>query len=89
MIPEHEPGLALSNDKRSVGQARERLPAPRAEPRSMQACVDVVRTARADKRQERVVVGPAALGARPVTGRERRRLVEEEELCVPPGLHQR
>ena len=35
------------------------------------------------------VVGAAAERARPVAGGERRRLVEEEELREPAGLHQR
>src|SRR5262249_19199039 len=38
---------------------------------------------------ETVVVGAAALGAGAVAGREGRRLVEEEELRVAPGLEQR
>jgi hypothetical protein len=41
------------------------------------------------QRREPVVVLASALGARAVTGRERRRLVEEEELREAPGTHER
>jgi hypothetical protein len=41
------------------------------------------------ERLERVVFGAAAGRAGPVPGRERRRLVEEEQLRVLPGRHHR
>src|SRR5207247_1510618 len=43
----------------------------------------------APDRAEAVVILPAAERAGPVSGGERRRLVEEEELGEPAGLHQR
>ena len=55
----------------------------------MEALVDLVRAARAGELEEPVVVLASAERARPVPGRERGRLVEEEELRELPRLHQR
>lgn len=54
----------------------------------MQACVDVAGAALARERQEPGVAGAAALRTRAVAGRERRGLVEEEELGVAPRPEQ-
>ena len=54
----------------------------------MQPLVDRVRARLADDLQEAVVVLAATLGARPVPGCERGRLVEEEELGVTTRLQQ-
>ena len=55
----------------------------------MQARVDLVRAARTREREEPVVVLAAAERAWPVAGRERGRLVEEEQLREAAGLKER
>src|SRR5262249_60501871 len=55
----------------------------------VQPRVDLVRAARAGQLEKPVVLLPAAESARPVPGRERRGLVEEEQLREPPRLKER
>ena len=55
----------------------------------MKALVDLVRAVRAGELEKPVVVLAPAQCARPVPGRERGRLVEEEELRELPRLQER
>ena len=64
----------------TVGEPGEREHAVGREPLAVQPLVDCVGAPLADELQEVDVVLAAAFRARPVTGGERRRLVEEEEL---------
>src|SRR5439155_794137 len=61
----------------------------RAEPLLVQPLVDLVRAARSGEREESLVVLAPAERAGAVPGRERGRLVEEEQLGEPPRLQQR
>lgn len=85
LLAQREPGLAVVQDERAVGQvahAQMRSCALAVEP-----LVDVIRSTLADDLHEAVVVLAAALGARPVAGCERGGLVEEEEARIPAGRH--
>ena len=62
---------------------------PRRAAFAVEALVDLVRAARAGDLEEPVVVLASAQCARPVPGRERGRLVEEEELRELPRLQER
>ena len=98
---EHEPRLAVVQDERAVGQRRRTATraagahACAGSTRSPWSCsVDRVgaglaRVELAPDRAEAVVVLAPAERARAMPGRERGRLVEEEELREPPGLEQR
>jgi len=90
LLPEYEPGLAVLEDERAVRQLVERHAETRAAyALVMQLLVHRIRVRCAHERAEAVVVCPAALRARAVSRRERRRVVEEEELRVAAGLLQR
>src|SRR5207244_12987565 len=91
------PRAAVAEDPRAVGQRPEggamRPWRAAVESLGVQPRVDRVRALlariqRLPERDEAVVVLAAALGARAVAGRERRRLIEEEELGVASGLHE-
>jgi hypothetical protein len=72
---------------RQLVETRGVVPASRpVEPLAVKPRVDRVRAGCPQNLREPVVVGAAAQGARPVTRRERRRLVEEEELGEAAGL---
>ena len=82
----NEPGLALAEHERPVGKLPDGPLVTRPETLLVQALVESGGTRLAGDLQETVVVVAAALGARPVTGGERGRFVEEEELRVAPRL---
>ncbi len=95
-----QPRLAVLDDERSVGQAVVRrgvttLPARRGiDPLAVQLLVHRVGTVlawmqRAPDLDEAVVVGSATERTRAVSGCERGRLVEEEQLGEAAGLQQR
>jgi len=86
VVAVHQPRLAVAQDERAVRQVARLVVAAAL---VMQPEVDLVGAAGADQRQEAVVVLPAAQRARPVPGRERRRLVEEEQLGEAARLQQR
>src|SRR5262249_16529387 len=80
-----QPRRSVEEHERAVRQIAVRGRA-RAGPLLVQPRIDLVRAASAGKGEERVVVLAAAERARPVPGRESRRLVEEEQLGEPPRL---
>ena len=82
----NEPRLALAEQERPVGKLPDGALVTRPETLLVQALVESGGTRLAGDLQETVVVVAAALGARPVTGGERGRFVEEEELRVAPLL---
>ena len=95
-----QPGLAILDDERSIGQVVVRRGVTTLTARrwidtfAVQLLVDRVGTAlawmqRAPDPDEAVVVGSATERARAMSGCERGRLVEEEELGEAAGLQQR
>ena len=97
---EHEERHAGAQDERAVGEVRqggvvEEVGArPRLDPLGVELRVDrvgadLIRVELAPDLAEPDVVLAAAERARAVPGRERRRLVEEEQLGEPAGLQQR
>jgi len=85
-------GLVRQGDNAAVGQAVERAPVPAlgppVEPLCVQHAIDLVRghsRPAGERRRECPRVGAPALEAGPVTGRQRRRLIEEEQLGVAPA----
>jgi glutathione synthase/RimK-type ligase-like ATP-grasp enzyme len=92
-----EPRAVVEHDEGSVrkfGEIRaiDALDAGRCEPIAVKPLVDEISAHRPavacrPKRTETLVVRIPAFGARPMTGRERRRLVEEEELSPPARRH--
>src|SRR5204862_6188390 len=84
----HKPRCVVQEQERAVREIAVRR-GSRAGALLVQTRVDLVRAARADEREEPVVVLAAAERARPVACGEGRRLVEKEQPGEAPGLQQR
>ena len=100
LLPVHEVGLAVREHEGAVGELGERgAVMPLTARRGLDALAvellvegvgaSLARVERAPDLDEPVVVRAAAQRARAVTGRERRRLVEEEQFREATGLHER
>jgi hypothetical protein len=99
LVTAHEPWRAVPDDEHAVRELVEdtlvmALGSGVVEPLCVQPRVDgsggwTVRPASRPQPDEAAVVLATALGTWPMPGGQRRRIVQEEQLRVPPRLHQR